>query len=94
MSELVAALGLDDAREVIFGHTHRPGPLPRDADWDKRLYNTGSWLFEPNLLGPSDSDSPYWPGTAVFVTGDEPPELRRPLADVTQDQLGLGEAYV
>src|SRR5947207_12248952 len=88
MNELLRALGLDDAREVIYGHTHRPGPLPRDEDWDLRLYNAGSWLYEPNLLGAGSPDSPYWPGTAIFVEDDKPPELRRLLEAPTVAHVG------
>src|SRR3954451_1085890 len=67
MAQLIDALALD-AREVVYGHTHRAGPLPGfDDDWDARLFNTGSWLYEPNLLGRSAADSPYWPGSAVFI---------------------------
>jgi predicted phosphodiesterase len=80
MQEVVAALSID-AGEVVFGHTHRPGPLPRDTGWDSRLFNTGSWLYEPNLVAPVSADSPYWPGTAIFVRPDQPLELRRLLVD-------------
>jgi hypothetical protein len=92
MSDLIAALELD-AREVVFGHTHRPGPLPRDDDWDTRLFNTGSWLYEPNLLGTTSVDSPYWPGCVLFVEDDKPPELRRLLTEVSRSDLGSGDAY-
>src|SRR5256885_13955749 len=60
MGDLVAALGID-ADEVVFGHTHRPGPLPGDDDWDPRLFNSGSWLYEPNLIDSTPRESPYWP---------------------------------
>ena len=93
MGELAAALQLDDAREIVFGHTHRPGPLPRDSDWPARLFNTGSWLYEPNLLQTSAGDSPYWPGTVLFIEDDKPPELRRLLLDVSHDELGAHDAY-
>jgi predicted phosphodiesterase len=92
MSDLLTALEID-AREVIFGHTHRPGPLPQDSDWDPRLFNTGSWLYEPNLLQTTAAESPYWPGTLLFVEDDKPPELRRLLLDATHADLGAGEAY-
>jgi hypothetical protein len=85
MNALIGSLqGLADAKEVVFGHTHRAGPLPADTAWDARLYNTGCWLYEPNLLGAHSADSPYWPGCAVFVEDDKPPEVRRLLADATQ----------
>jgi predicted phosphodiesterase len=92
MADLISALQID-AREVIFGHTHRPGPLPHDNDWDARLFNTGSWLYEPNLLQRTAGESPYWPGTLVFVEDDKPPELRRLLLDASNEDLGAGEAY-
>ena len=42
------------AQHVIFGHTHRAGPLPgddpRQPEWG-RLLNTGSWVYEPAWLG-------------------------------------------
>jgi predicted phosphodiesterase len=90
MGDLVAALGIE-ADEIVFGHTHRPGPLPRDAgSWDARLFNSGSWLYEPNLLGSSADESPYWPGCAIFLRDGEPPELRRVLAELGHDELGAG----
>jgi hypothetical protein len=64
------------AAHVIFGHTHRAGPLPADdqAEWG-RLLNTGSWVYEPGYLGDSPSDSPYRPGFAALVRDSGPPEL-------------------
>ena len=64
------------AAHVIFGHTHRAGPLPADdrAEWG-RLLNTGSWVYEPGYLGDSPGDSPYRPGFAALVSDDGPPEL-------------------
>jgi hypothetical protein len=92
MEALIAALQID-AKEVIFGHTHRPGPLPGDANWDARLINTGSWLYEPNLLGTTAGESPYWPGTVLYIEDDKPAELRNLLAGVSHDDLGAGSAY-
>lgn len=82
-----------DANEIVFGHTHRPGPLPSDRDWFPELFNTGSWLYEPNLLGRSPDQSPYWPGCVLFVEDDKRPELRRLLLDASHEELGAGEAY-
>jgi predicted phosphodiesterase len=92
MSDLMGALGID-ADEVIFGHTHRPGPLPADSGWDPRLFNAGSWLYEPNLTGGTASESPYWPGCCIWVDGDRPPELRRVLEDATHAELGAAGGY-
>lgn len=80
MRDVIAALQID-AREVVFGHTHRPGPLPFDSGWDTRLFNTGSWLYEPNLVHAAPADSPYWPGCVLFLEGDQPPRLERLLVD-------------
>jgi predicted phosphodiesterase len=92
MLELMQALELD-AREVVFGHTHRPGPFPADTDWDPRLFNTGSWLYEPNLLTTTPGASPYWPGCVLFIEDDKPPELRRLLLEVSHEDLGARRAY-
>jgi predicted phosphodiesterase len=93
MRELVRALAID-ADEVVYGHTHRPGPLLADnaASW-AGLYNTGSWLYEPNLLGTTAGESPYWPGCVLFVEDDKPPRLERLLANVSHDDLGAHRAY-
>jgi hypothetical protein len=65
-----------DAAHVLFGHTHRAGPLPGDdpAEWG-RLLNTGSWVYEPGYLGEHPSESPYRPGFAAIVGDAGPPEL-------------------
>jgi predicted phosphodiesterase len=92
MRDLIAALELD-AREVVYGHTHRPGPLPGDQGWDKRLYNTGSWLYEPNLLDTTPGASPYWPGCVLFVEDDKPPRLERLLLGASDEEIGARDAY-
>src|SRR3954453_2235164 len=92
MNELVAALQID-AQEIVFGHTHRPGPLSSDREWDARLFNTGSWLYEPNLLQTSPGASSYWPGCVLFVEDDKPPRLERLLLGVSHEDLGARLAY-
>jgi hypothetical protein len=77
MREVVARLGVD-ARHVIFGHTHRGGPLPADdpADWalpgGGRLLNTGSWVYE-RVWTSAGPGGPYWPGGVVELDGGVPP---------------------
>jgi hypothetical protein len=72
------------APHVVFGHTHRPGPLPRDdvSEWTMqsgtRLWNSGSWLHEGAFVR-TGQDSPYWPGTVLMVDDDGPPTLRNVL---------------
>jgi hypothetical protein len=74
--EVLARLDVP-AAHVIFGHTHRAGPLPGDdrSEWGRRLMNIGSWVYEPGYLGDSPGDSPYRPGFAAIVRDDGPPEL-------------------
>jgi predicted phosphodiesterase len=83
MREVVARLGID-ARHVIFGHTHRAGPLAADdpEDWalpgGGRLWNSGSWVLE-RAWTRDGTASPYWPGGAVELDdadGGEPRHVR------------------
>lgn len=83
------------ARHVIFGHTHRAGPLPDDdpsewrADTGAALINSGCWVYEPTHVGTSPSKSPYRPGFAVAVDNHGPPELLNLLdGAVAPEQLG------
>jgi len=82
------------ARHVIFGHTHRAGPLPGDArgEWaapgGARLHNCGCWVFETYLMSSVDATSPYWPGGCVVLDDDGgPPRLERLLGDRSADEL-------
>jgi hypothetical protein len=81
MAEACRRLGIE-ADWVIFGHTHRAGPLARDRpeEW-RRFVNSGSWVYEEAFLGRDGSDSPYWPGTLVEVGDDGPPRLHRLLGE-------------
>ena len=84
---VIRSLGVE-AEHVVFGHTHRPGPLPGDgdewrvADAGPHLTNTGSWLHEPVLIESAGPTSPYWPGTVVLLGDDGPPEVTNVLKDV------------
>ena len=87
MGEVVRSLGIE-AEHVLFGHTHRPGPLPGEGDeWrassgGPRLTNSGSWLYEPVFVKSSGPSSPYWPGTVVLLRDEGPPEVVNVLRDV------------
>ncbi len=65
---------------VVFGHTHRPGPLARDevGEWTTpsgtRLWNSGSWLHEDAFVR-TGSDSPYWPGTVLTLEDEGRPDV-------------------
>ncbi len=92
MGEVVARLGLGDAY-VIFGHTHRRGPLPGDdpREWvtpgGGQLVNCGSWNYDGFFLTPRPGESPYWPGSCVLVEDEGPPVLRRLLDDSSHAEL-------
>jgi Calcineurin-like phosphoesterase len=74
-----------DAEHVVFGHTHRPGPLPADdiAEWTTprgtRLWNSGNWFHEPAFLRAADGPSPYAPGTALLLGESGPPRVENVL---------------
>lgn len=86
MGEVVRRLGVE-AEHVVFGHTHRAGPLPGDdpGEWraptGARLHNAGGWLDEPVFAtgGPS---SPYWAGRALVLEDGAPPRLERLVTDL------------
>jgi predicted phosphodiesterase len=81
----VAEVLAPGAQHVIFGHTHRPGPLPGDepAEWTTlsgtQLWNTGSWLYEGVFIT-TGRESPYWPGTVLTLEEEGPPRLQNVLA--------------
>jgi hypothetical protein len=82
VGEVLLRLGVQ-APHVVFGHTHRAGPLPTDdlAEWrtvtGSTLTNVGSWVHESAFVGNDASASPYRPGFAATVESDptHPPEL-------------------
>ncbi len=90
MRELVPRLAIE-ADHVIFGHTHRRGPLGGEPGWvlpgGTRLLNTGSWVYAPALVGPSSRGSPFWPGTVAVIEDGRPPELRHLLDDLDRAEL-------
>ena len=84
MADVVRHLGIG-ARHVVFGHTHRAGPLPGDdrVEWEApggpRLVNSGCWVYEEMYLGLGEGRGPYWPGGAVLLDGDAEPQHVRVL---------------
>jgi hypothetical protein len=92
MGEVAARLGLGDAH-VIFGHTHRAGPLAGDVggEWrgpaGARLLNAGCWTYDAYFVTDTPGESPYWPGGSVLVEDSGPPQLRRLLDDRSREEL-------
>jgi len=86
MGEVVRLLGID-AQHVVFGHTHRAGPLPGDdlGEWraptGALLHNAGCWIDEP-VFATGDPASPYWGGRALVLEDDGPPRLERVVTDL------------
>ena len=79
-AEVVDRLGVPPAAHVIFGHTHRAGPLPGDdrSEWG-RLLNIGSWVYEERFVGDDPAGSPYRPGFAAIVPDDDPAGAGQPV---------------
>jgi hypothetical protein len=79
LARVAHRLGVDErAHTVVFGHVHRAGPREGDAagEWTDptgrlRLFNTGSWMYEPLLLHRAHPPHDYWPGGAVLLADDE-----------------------
>jgi hypothetical protein len=92
MGEVAARLGLGDAH-VIFGHTHRAGPLSGDleAEWrgpgGARLLNAGCWTYDSYFLERASAGNPYWPGGAVLVEDDGEPRQMCLLEDRSSSEL-------
>ncbi len=80
LEEAAGRLGVQ-ASYLVFGHTHRAGPLPGDdlTEWrtgsGTQLINGGCWVDEPAFLGSTPSQSPYRVGFCVWVGDEGPPEL-------------------
>jgi hypothetical protein len=97
MGEVADRLGLGDAY-VVFGHTHRAGPLAGDveSEWrgrgGARLVNSGCWTYDLAFLGRASGEAPYWPGTCVIVEDEGPPTLGRLL--LTRSAAELAPARV
>jgi UDP-2,3-diacylglucosamine pyrophosphatase LpxH len=86
--------------KVVFAHTHQPLEDVTGPSGKIRYWNTGSWIYEPDL----SSHEAYlsylrnaWPGTAVMIDSDEPhPRLLRlrerlnPLSHMDAGQTGAG----
>ena len=89
---VVERLGVE-ADHVLYGHTHRAGPLDGETDgWTlpsgTRLTNTGSWVHEEAFVGASGPSNPYWPGRVALLGDDGPPELTTVLTELDPAPAG------
>jgi UDP-2,3-diacylglucosamine pyrophosphatase LpxH len=70
-----------DTSKVVFAHTHQPLDGVTGPAGNIRYWNTGSWIYEPDLRT-RETYMTYlrtaWPGTAILIDSDEPePRLLR-----------------
>jgi UDP-2,3-diacylglucosamine pyrophosphatase LpxH len=82
---------------VIFGHTHRPGPLPgtdAPAQWraswsghEVEVLNAGSWLYDVERALTQEYYDTRWPGTLVLIPDGEAPRVVSILKDLTADDI-------
>ncbi len=86
-----------DADTIVFAHTHRPLEDVKGPSGAIRYWNTGSWIYEPDLT----SRQAYvqylqraWPGTAVLIDTDEQhPRLLRLRGHLNPlHQAGFGDS--
>src|SRR5204862_2001678 len=86
--QVVANLGwAEDTDQIVFAHTHQPlAGVPSKRKPGLRYWNTGSWIYEPDLSSRQAYASYLhhaWPGTAILIDSDEPePQLLELLADL------------
>jgi Calcineurin-like phosphoesterase len=73
--QVVTNLGWgEQANMIVFAHTHQPLDGVLGPSGTCRYWNTGSWIYEPDLTSPGTYMSYLrnaWPGTAVLIDTDE-----------------------
>jgi hypothetical protein len=84
MDKVVSKLAIE-VEHVVFGHTHRAGPLEGDGEWRTAggvgLTNTGSWVrLSGSLTGLGDAPG-YSPGYCAIVADSGAPRLVNVLED-------------
>jgi hypothetical protein len=80
-----------EAQQIVFAHTHQPVADARLPGGKVSYWNSGSWIYEPDLAS-LESYVRYlrcaWPGSVVVLDTDEPAprllELRRHLNPLNQ----------
>jgi hypothetical protein len=69
------------SNQIVFAHTHQPLDGVLGPAGQIRYWNTGSWIYEPDLSSPQAYTAYLrnaWPGTAVLIDSEarEPRLLR------------------
>ncbi len=85
------------AQYVIFGHTHRPGPLEKidlPEHWTVKMHgqdtlvmNSGSWLYDSGKARRPDYRPMRWPGTFILIPDRGQPRLVEVLSHLSLEQL-------
>lgn len=94
-AKVVTNLGWDrEAERIVFAHTHQPLADVRSGGSRTRYWNTGSWIFEPDL-GSRQAYARYlryaWPGSVLVIDDEEPePRLLELLVDLNPLRGGAG----
>jgi hypothetical protein len=57
-----------------------------------KVFNCGSWVYEPLLLNRATPPHPYWPGGAIVLESGREPEAIGLLDDLTAEELHRGRA--
>ena len=75
IERVIANLGwASDTDKVVFAHTHQPLDGVTGPGGRIRYWNTGSWIYEPDLSS-REAYIAYlrnaWPGTVVLIDSDE-----------------------
>jgi UDP-2,3-diacylglucosamine pyrophosphatase LpxH len=84
-----------EADRIVFAHTHQPlADVRSSRDSRIRYWNTGSWIYEPDLRT-RQAYARYlrygWPGTAVVIDDEEDePRLLELLGDLNPRSGGRG----
>jgi hypothetical protein len=79
-AQVVQNLGWDkQADQIVFAHTHQPLAGCELPGTRARVWNSGSWIYEPDLSS-KESYERYlryaWPGSVVLLDTEEPePQL-------------------
>lgn len=87
----------EGVRYVVFGHTHRPGPL-EGIDAAERwmvnmrgqptmVLNSGSWLYDGGKARRPDYRPQRWPGSFILIPDQGPPRVVEVLAEMTREQM-------
>ena len=98
-AQVVRNLGWDiESEQIVFAHTHQPLADYELPGTRARCWNTGSWIYEPDLSS-KESYERYlryaWPGTGVLLDTDAPkPELLEMRAHLNPMRISASAPFI